>query len=663
MSGSGELFLTCAGVAALLAIVARGAERCGGRPGWTHLLWLLVLLRLLLPPVLPVSMPFLPREIEDETSVDPSSIVTETIAERRDSFLPLIDADPAGVDPTFAVILPRLDPGAVHDSVGVGDEGQRPAVTDARAFVPLLVFAWALGAVALFALGTVRARRFSRSLARGTPAPREIEVEVQRLARAIGLRRAPPVIIIRDTVPPLVWSFFRPPRLVLPAALLATLDDQQRAGVLTHELAHVKRRDHWVRHVEWIATSVWWWFPLVWWARAHLHRLEEECCDAWVLQTRRGEADAYASGLLRAVTWLAESHAIAPAAAVALEPMTEIRRRVHMILSKPVRPAAATRTSWIAFTLVLATWLVRPVAAEGEPMTPSNPFVAPLAAPVPDPLLPSSPFTTTEPVVTQVGTRDPLAAPAFFGDHVVARELFPKAGPPLKRHVLDVQDVLAAFAGAKSASDLAEVLNDSVPGVEATEREDGRIEVWASENDLATARNLLRALAAFAGDDTRARSTAIASSAEDEARAADLRAERSSLSRDLERLRQDLAALQEKIDGIDRELGQTESGESGHVPVAIQVVGPNGEPVANANLRLVLTSNGTAWWNHSLVSDDTGTIRARLPIGEHRFAVVHPDGGNTLHEIDVACRGPMHVVVVLEDAGASMKKRRPTGAR
>ena len=44
-----------------------------------------------------------------------------------------------------------------------------------------------------------------------------------------------------------------------------------------HALAHLRRRDHWVRYLELAATCAYWWHPAAWWARAALR----EAVDRW----------------------------------------------------------------------------------------------------------------------------------------------------------------------------------------------------------------------------------------------------------------------------------------------------------------------------------------------------------------------------------------------
>ena len=44
------------------------------------------------------------------------------------------------------------------------------------------------------------------------------------------------------------------------------LDATAQEAILAHELAHVRRKDHWVRLLELVVTTLFWWHPAVWWA-------------------------------------------------------------------------------------------------------------------------------------------------------------------------------------------------------------------------------------------------------------------------------------------------------------------------------------------------------------------------------------------------------------
>src|SRR5205823_4695042 len=164
-----------------------------------------------------------------------------------------------------------------------------------------------------FVITGLRLARFQRLLRETRPADAELQGQAEALARQLGLRRSPRVLLVPGPLPPMLWMAFGPPRVLLPATLLGQLDDGERASLLAHELAHVRRRDHWVRWLEVVVTGLYWWFPLVRLARRRLQAHEEECCDAWVVGLL--PARAYATAILRTLEFLAGPAPAVPATA------------------------------------------------------------------------------------------------------------------------------------------------------------------------------------------------------------------------------------------------------------------------------------------------------------------------------------------------------------
>ena len=130
----------------------------------------------------------------------------------------------------------------------------------------------------------------------------------------------------------MLWAVFGYPKLLLPTELLERLDWSQRRTLILHELAHYRRRDHWVRCLEFAALGLYWWFPVVWWARRELREAEEECCDAWVLWTLPEAAKAYASALVETLDFLAGIRPALPPVASGLGQLDLLRRRLTMIM-------------------------------------------------------------------------------------------------------------------------------------------------------------------------------------------------------------------------------------------------------------------------------------------------------------------------------------------
>ena len=123
------------------------------------------------------------------------------------------------------------------------------------------------------------------------------------------------------------------PRLIIPIDLWKGLDDHQRATLIIHELAHLRRGDHHLRFFELIVTALYWWHPVLWWARHSLRDVEEQCCDAWVVWAYPEAAKAYAETLLETLDFLNYSEPTEPLLASGFGKVHHLRKRLTMIMN------------------------------------------------------------------------------------------------------------------------------------------------------------------------------------------------------------------------------------------------------------------------------------------------------------------------------------------
>src|SRR5262249_42863535 len=140
---------------------------------------------------------------------------------------------------------------------------------------------WAIGCGLWLLIQICRIGRHRKLIRNGAPAPRHLDAEIGHVARQMGLRpiRA---VVVRRIASPFVWCL-GVLRLVWPEALVAERDMFRSRGMIAHELAHVRRRDHWVAWLEFAAGAVWWWNPLFWFVRRRLRESAEWACDALAL--------------------------------------------------------------------------------------------------------------------------------------------------------------------------------------------------------------------------------------------------------------------------------------------------------------------------------------------------------------------------------------------
>ena len=222
-------------------------------PKWVNvLLWGMVALRLVLP-----------FSIESALSLIPSA---ETVSPE------VVQFDPA---PT------------ITSGVTIIDNAVNPSLSESFAAAPLASvnplyvwtylagWVWLIGLTAMLLYALVSYLRLRR-----------------RVSASIPLREN---IYVCDEVPsPFILGIVHP-RIYLPSAL----DEAQRGSVLSHERAHLARRDHWWKPLGFALLAVYWFNPLMWLAYTLLCRDIELACDERVLRGMdAGQIKDYSSALL-----------------------------------------------------------------------------------------------------------------------------------------------------------------------------------------------------------------------------------------------------------------------------------------------------------------------------------------------------------------------------
>ncbi|MEE8154432.1 MAG: M56 family metallopeptidase [Phycisphaerales bacterium] len=112
-----------------------------------------------------------------------------------------------------------------------------------------------------------------------------IEALANQAARKLGLWCTPTVRVSEIITCPVVWCWSKEPLILLPVEMADEPDAKALAGILCHELAHWKRRDHLSVFVSEVLACAMPWHPMVWWTKRHMAQLSEQACDQWVLAT------------------------------------------------------------------------------------------------------------------------------------------------------------------------------------------------------------------------------------------------------------------------------------------------------------------------------------------------------------------------------------------
>src|SRR5262249_5741687 len=135
----------------------------------------------------------------------------------------------------------------------------------------------------------------------------------------------------------------------------------------------LRRKDHWLRWLELVATALYWWHPVVWFARRMIQRAEEQACDAWVGTAFPGAAKRYAAALFKTVQMRPEPRPRRPISASRLGSSLNLKGRIEDIMTNSWKCRLSLRARVVVAIAALA---VLPLSFEAVPAAgeqPTNP--------------------------------------------------------------------------------------------------------------------------------------------------------------------------------------------------------------------------------------------------------------------------------------------------
>jgi beta-lactamase regulating signal transducer with metallopeptidase domain len=349
-----------ASVVVALVLIAQAPLRGRVSARWRYGLWLLVVVRLILP-ALPATRfsPFnwlrieapaeavasaegppptrvgaiIPRRAPIVSLVAKPMIVAPQAKVQADEPVPAISptnrhdmASAAGSDAPLPAVFteppiaaPAREPVAEPSSAPVSSPALRAAhIRPTSAIVSLPVVSprpvislrgavaaiWAFGALIVAARVLWATGRLARVIRR-LPEVRDpyvIEM-VGECAARLGLRRCPQVLEAPEGTGPALAGVLRP-RMLLPAAAMRGLGRNELRLVILHELVHLHRGDLLLNWLLSMLQAVHWFNPAVWFAFARLRADRELACDELVLSSspserRRDDCRDYGRAILK----------------------------------------------------------------------------------------------------------------------------------------------------------------------------------------------------------------------------------------------------------------------------------------------------------------------------------------------------------------------------
>lgn len=310
--------------AVLTAVVVLSCVLLKRSPRWCFWLWLVVLLKLIIPPTLmsPLSL-FAWMRIGVETLMVPAGTVA------RPGMIPW-----------------------------------KENLAEFNALSPYL-FAGIWFAGAFLAAGSAywRCRRFFKLLRRAiVPTPVHVNRAVRSIATRMGLSTRIRVLVTSEPIGPAVFGMLRP-TIVLPEGILNQSSEKLNA-ILAHEVVHIKRRDALFTMFIAGVKVIWWFNPLVWLAASRANQFAERTCDLEVIRFLKLDRGVYAHCLVDVLAAKQQYRPVFGLPGVRASELT--RERIRTIMTASL-PTVRSRRSKLTLGAVVALLLV--LTLPGKPPT------------------------------------------------------------------------------------------------------------------------------------------------------------------------------------------------------------------------------------------------------------------------------------------------------
>jgi bla regulator protein BlaR1 len=340
----------------LLALVVWALVRtlCRDRPHLASVLWVVVLIKCITPPIVssPAGVfcwlqPGNTREIAARAQL-------QSFDAGLPAKLPTI-LSAKGPDEASSDVVVRLSPRRIAPHAA-GDREYSPwtGASTTEWIVVSLAAIWLAGCLVYTGVFARRWLALCRNLrAEQCTNAAELAGEVARLCGELGVRRRVRLLVTSQPIGPAVVGLWRP-LVILPAALVAGKTPAELRPLLAHELVHIRRGDLWLALLQTLAALVWWFHPLVRLASRLLSREAERCCDEAVIAHLGCDPAAYARSLLDV---LALKQQLRPVPAFpGVRPLDVTSQRLERIMN--LRQGCHKRTPWWCWLAMLALAVV-----------------------------------------------------------------------------------------------------------------------------------------------------------------------------------------------------------------------------------------------------------------------------------------------------------------
>ncbi len=336
-----------------------------------HLLWLLVFIKLLIPPHLGHDYSLANLLVRSEIFTSQHLAVNSAQEEWQ---VPAVHLSRTAIEGPIAIedesVISDNEVGSSLPSTSVQEF---PIVSGIGQFTyqHILFVLWLVGAAGLLLRSLMSAGRFRGWLsAYGQPPPSWFKEKLAEWSQKFRLREPPGCFIVSGSHCPCLFGWFKP-QLLFPKDLLKRLTPEQLQMAVYHELTHIKGRDTIMNGLQSLLQIVYWFHPLVWLAGREVRHYREMVVDEAVVSAHKNlPKHTYEQTILA----LAEHSPARPVPAMVgiLEHRSFVFRRVmRLVASSSTRIGwRQTFLSWVM--LALFTFFFIPMGISQPQVSPSD---------------------------------------------------------------------------------------------------------------------------------------------------------------------------------------------------------------------------------------------------------------------------------------------------
>ncbi|WP_312505739.1 M56 family metallopeptidase, partial [Bacillus luti] len=319
-------------------------------PRWQYMLWIVLMIRLLLP-----------------WSPD-SSYSIYSLLSYRSSVSEVIPKNMPSTESRVNIESDRtVELEANSETVKKNSESEVSASAEQQppfSLYKLALYVWLAGVIVLAVITFITNRRLYSYIKKQPDIMDEQVVTVfNRCKQTMKMKKTVSLRLAGKISSPTVFSFFRP-KVLLSKKHMKVLDEQQLQYVFYHELAHIKRNDVAVNWIMYSLILLNWFNPILWYAYFCMREDQELACDAYALTfIDKEEQIAYGHTI---ITLLEHYSYQAPSLASLSRNKRTLKRRIVMIKKFQKKSYRLSLLGIIAIVAIASLFLFNARATEGK---------------------------------------------------------------------------------------------------------------------------------------------------------------------------------------------------------------------------------------------------------------------------------------------------------